>query len=230
VGRGIAEGVAALRTRPTAICLVGADVVGSFVYGAQTVVFVMVARQAGLGLHGYGYLFAAVGVGALAGTALAGRVLRLPARAGAAIAMGVLGLSMIAMPGARLGVVAVVLAGASGLGSILVEVMAETSLQRTLPEDVFGRAYGLAIPAAVAGIAVGSLSASALVSSIGLNGTLTACGSVALAYGVLLVGRRPTVAASAAPAAPTAQVSSASLAAVADRGPGGKLTEHVSFG
>jgi hypothetical protein len=204
VGRGIAEGAAVLRTRPTAICLVGADVVSSFVYGAQTVVFVFVARQAGLGLHGYGYLFAALGVGALAGTALAGRVLRLPARAGTAIAMGLLGLSMIAMPGARLGAVAIVLAGASGLGSILVEVMAETSLQRTLPAEAFGRAYGLAIPAAVAGIAAGSLSASALVSTIGLNGTLIACGSAALAYGVLLAGRRSAVVTGAVPVAPAA--------------------------
>jgi MFS family permease len=132
---GIADGAAALQARPAAIWLVGADVMGSLVYGLQTVVFVLVARQAGLGLHGYGYLFAALGAGALAGTSLAGQLLKLPYRAGAAIATGLVGLPMIAMPAARLGAVAILLAGVSGIGSILVEVMAETGLQRTLPAE-----------------------------------------------------------------------------------------------
>jgi hypothetical protein len=170
----------------------------SLVYGMQTVVFVLVARQAGLGLHGYGYLFAALGVGALAGTSLAGRALKLPYRTGAAIAMGLVGLSMIAMPAARLGAVAILLACVNGAGSILVEVMAETGLQRTLPEEIFGRAYGVAVPATIAGIAAGSLAAPALVSGLGLNGALVACGSLALAYGLLLIGRRHSAPAPAA--------------------------------
>jgi MFS family permease len=198
VPRGIADGAAALRANPAAFCLVGADVMCSLVYGMQTVVFVLVARQAGLGLHGYGYLFAALGVGAFAGTALAGRALKLPYRAGAATAMGLVGLSMIAMPAARLGAVAILLACVNGAGSILVEVMTETGLQRTLPEEVFCRAYGLAIPATVAGIAAGSLAAPALVSGLGLDGALITCGSLALAYGLLLIRRRQSALAPAA--------------------------------
>jgi MFS family permease len=201
---GIADGAAALRARPAAVRLVGADVMCSLVYGMQTVVFVLVARQAGLGLHGYGYLFAALGVGAMAGTSLAGRVLRLPYRAGTAIAMGLVGLSMIAMPAARLGAVALLLACVSGAGSILVEVMAETGLQRTLPQEIFGRAYGLAIPATITGIAAGSLAAPALVSGLGLDGALITCGSLALAYGLLLIVRRPATDPTVTPVAPTA--------------------------
>jgi hypothetical protein len=53
-------------------------------------------------------------------------------------------------------------------GAILVEVMTETGLQRLLPADVFGRAYGLAIPASIGGIVVGSLIAPVLVSTAGL--------------------------------------------------------------
>ena len=146
VSSGIADGAAALRAHPAAIRLVGRRWMCSFVYGMQTVVFVLVARQAGLGLHGYGYLFAALGVGALAGTSLAGRALKLPYRTGAAIAMGLVGLSMIVMPAARLGAVAILLACVNGAGSILVEVMTETGLQRTLPEEIFGRAYGAGDP------------------------------------------------------------------------------------
>jgi MFS family permease len=191
VPRGIADGAAALRAHPAAIRLVGADLMCSIVYGMQTVVLVLVARQAGLGLHGYGYLFAALGVGALLGTALAGRAVRLPFRLGLALAMGLVGLSMMALPAARLGVIAILLAGVNGTGAILVEVMTETGLQRLLPADVFGRAYGLAIPASIGGIVVGSLIAPVLVSAAGLNGALVISGAVAVGYGVqLLAGWR----------------------------------------
>ena len=47
---------------------------------------------------------------------------------------------------------AIALAAVTGTGAILVEVLTETSLQRTLPAGVFGRAYGLALPASMAGI------------------------------------------------------------------------------
>ena len=48
----------------------------SLVYGMQTVLFILVAGRAGLGMHGYGYLFAAIGAGGLIGTSLAGRAAR----------------------------------------------------------------------------------------------------------------------------------------------------------
>jgi hypothetical protein len=177
----------ALRAHPAAIRLVGADLMCSVVYGMQTVVLFLVARQAGLGLHGYGYLFAALGVGALAGTALAGRALRLPFRLGLAFAMSLVGLSMIALPAARLGVIAILMVGVNGAGAILVEVMTETGLQRMLPDDVFGRAYGLAIPASIGGIVVGSLIAPVLVSAAGLSGALVISGAVAVGYGLQLM-------------------------------------------
>jgi predicted MFS family arabinose efflux permease len=216
---GITDGAAALRAHPAAIRLVGADLICSVVYGMQTVVLVLVADQAGLGMHGYGYLFAAVGVGALVGISLAGRALRLPFRPGLALAMSLVGLSMLALPAARWGSLALVLAAVSGAGAILVEIMTETGLQRMLPEEVFGRAYGLALPASVAGIVVGSLIAPVLVSVIGLTGALVACGGVATAYGLqLIAGRRPAPAHAAAHAA-SHPLSSAPPATPADLAP-----------
>jgi len=51
-----------------------------------------------------------------------------------------------------------------------------------LDDEVFGRAYGLALPAAVAGIAAGSLLAPVLVSAFGATAALLASGGVVVAY------------------------------------------------
>src|SRR5689334_9577290 len=71
--REVADGAAVLRAHPQALRLVGADIICSLIYGLQTVLLIGVAHRAGLGLHGYSFLFAAIGAGGLAGAALAGR-------------------------------------------------------------------------------------------------------------------------------------------------------------
>ena len=186
--RGVADGAAVLRAHPRALWQVGADIMCSLVYGMQTVLLIGVADRAGLGLHGYGYLFAAIGVGGLAGTALAGRALRCPhPRAVLLTALSVVGLPMLLLGFAVWAPAAIVLAAATGTGAILVEIITETGLQRTLPPAVFGRAYGLALPASIAGIVVGSLVAPALTSLLGETGALVACGAVTIGYGVLLL-------------------------------------------
>jgi hypothetical protein len=185
--RQMADGAAALRAHPAAVRLVGADIVCSLVYGMQTVLFIFVARSSGLGLQGYGYLFAALGAGGLAGTALASRAARMPGRAVLVGTLAAVGLPVLLLAVVHWAPAVIVLAGATGTGAILVQIMTETGLQRTLPHDVFGRAYGLAIPVSIGGIGGGSLIASALVSTIGLTGALLMCGSIAVAYGAALV-------------------------------------------
>jgi MFS family permease len=182
--RGLAQGAAVLRASPQALRLVGADVMCSLVYGMQTVLLIYVARQAGLGLHGYGYLFASIGAGALAGTTLAGRVLRCShSRAVLALTLGAVGLPMLALAVVHQAAVALVLVAVTGIGAILVEVLTETSLQRTLPAELFGRSYGLALPASIGGIAAGSLIAPVLTSAFGGTGALVACGAGVALYG-----------------------------------------------
>ena len=78
----VADGAAALRAHPAAMRLVGADIMCSVLYGTQTVLLLVVSRHVGLGTQGYGYLFAGIGVGGLAGTALASRAAAAPGRAG----------------------------------------------------------------------------------------------------------------------------------------------------
>jgi MFS family permease len=185
--RDVADGAAALRAHPQALRLVGADIMCSLVYGMQTVLLIGVASRAGLGMHGYAYLFAGIGVGALAGTGLASRALRCPhPRAVLVTALAAVGLPMLLLAAAHWGAAAIALAAVNGAGAILVQILTETSLQRTLPPDVFGRAYGLALPASLAGIVVGSLIAPVLTSTLGGAGALIACGAVVMAYGLLL--------------------------------------------
>ena len=186
--REIAQGAAALRAHPAAVRLVGADIMCSTLYGTQTVLLLIVARGLGLGAQGYGYLFAAIGVGGLLGTALAGRASRGSrprlVLAGALLAAGLptMLLAVTHWPAA-----AIVLTGLTGMGALLVEIMTDTGLQRMLDEDVFGRAYGLAIPASLGGIVAGSLIAPVLAAGLGGSGALVAVGGAVLAYAALVL-------------------------------------------
>ncbi len=185
--RDLADGAAVLRAHPQVLRLIGADIMCSLVYGMQTVLLIGVASRAGLGLHGYGYLFAGIGAGALAGTALASRALRCPdSRAVLLAALAAVGLPMMVLAVVHWGPAAIALAAAGGTGAILVEIVTETSLQRILPPEVFGRAYALALPASLAGIVAGSLIAPLLTGLLGVPGALIACGAAPLAYGVLI--------------------------------------------
>jgi predicted MFS family arabinose efflux permease len=189
--RDIADGAAVLRAHPRALLIVGADITCSAVYGMQTVLLILVAREDGLGLHGYGYLFAGIGAGALLGTALASRAQRSRhPRAVLLAALAAVGAPMLLLAAVHWAAAAIILASVTGTGAILVEILTETGLQRALPAELFGRAYGLALPAAVAGIAAGSLTAPLLTTVLGQTGALVACGAVALSYGLALMRPR----------------------------------------
>jgi len=209
--REVADGAAVLRAHPQALRLVGADIICSLVYGLQTVLLIGVAHRAGLGLHGYSFLFAAIGAGGLAGAALAGRaasarrphVVLLAALAAAGLPMPLL--AMVHWP-----VLVLALVFASGAGAIAVEILTETCLQRSLPAEAFGRAYGLALPASIGGIAAGALTAPLLTSVVGLTGALLSVGAVVVAYGLLIQRQgAPSAPAAAGATAPSPVTASA---------------------
>jgi predicted MFS family arabinose efflux permease len=186
--REVAQGAAALRAHPAALRLVGADIMCSVLYGAQTVLLLLVSRQVGLGAQGYGYMFAAIGAGGLLGTALAGRLSRhRRSRSVLAGALAVAGVPTLLLAVVRWPAGAIVLTALTGMGALLVEILTETTLQRELDQDVFGRAYGLAFPAAIAGIVVGSVIAPGLAALLGGSGALVAVGSAVLAYALLVL-------------------------------------------
>jgi predicted MFS family arabinose efflux permease len=195
------DGAAALRRSRPVVLLVGADIAASAVYGAQTVLLVLLARR--LGGDGYGLLMAAIGAGGLLGAAVGGRVARLERSrlvlAGALLAVGAAMALLAASPSLP---AAMLLAAVCGAGSIVVEVLSETGMQRHLDDAVLARAYGLALPAALGGIVAGSLVAAPLQALLGLDGALLALGAaVALYAGLVAVAS--TAPAPVAEATPT---------------------------
>ncbi|HET9070571.1 MAG TPA: MFS transporter, partial [Acidimicrobiales bacterium] len=184
-------GLAALRANPLALRLAGADVTCSVVYGAQTVLLLLVSRSLGHGAAGYGWLLAGAGLGGVGGAVLGARASR--RRRGfapAAVALALVGVTLGAVAVAVAGSLAVVmvLAVVGAMAAIAVEVMTDTTLQQTLDEDVLGRAYGFTFPAAIGGIALGAAVATPL---LGLHGALVALGGLAVLQAAAVAARRP---------------------------------------
>jgi MFS family permease len=181
-------GARALLGQPTALRIFGADIVCSAVYGAETVLLLLLSHHLGLGDGGYGWLLAACGIGGVLGSGIAaragdGRRMRL-------ILIGALATvaactTLLADPFGVGGALA--LAIATGAGCVVVEVLADTGLQRALAPDVLARAYGFAFPATIAGIVIGSLAAPSLVALLGLDGAFVAMGALLAAYALSLV-------------------------------------------
>jgi predicted MFS family arabinose efflux permease len=201
--REIATGWRALRGYTEAMEIVGANVIASLVYGALTVLLVILGDRLGLGAAGYGYLLAAAGAGGVLAAGVSNRAAnaRNPRRA--------LIVSMIAV-GAPLPVLAVVnwlpaallLAALFGAGNLVAEVVGDTCLQRELDPNVFARAYGLVLPACFGGIVAGALLAPLGIALLGFGGTLVFIGAGVIAYGVLVLARPAAVPAPLAAVAP----------------------------
>ena len=181
--------LAALREQPVAVRFIAADVLCSLVYGAHTVLLLLLARQLGVGDAGYGYLLAACGLGGVLGTIVSGHLTTVLSPRALLLAAG----SAVAVPAVLLGApvsfpLLLVWAMVLGAGSLVVEVATDTSLQVSLPPEVLARAYGLSFPAAISGIVVGSLVAAPLVALVGVQGALVAIGSLMGAYVLVLAG------------------------------------------
>ncbi|MGA8361851.1 MAG: MFS transporter [Candidatus Dormiibacterota bacterium] len=174
----MATGIQAFVSSPSVTLLAGFSILASFVYGTDTVLFVVVSRdQLGTGSSGYGYLLAALGVG---GILMAGFMNRIAAarRLGAII---VIGMAVYCLPTALLAVVhaawiAFVLEAIRGAGTIIVDVLAITALQRLVNPDVVARVFGVFFALVLGAISLGALLMPILLGSLGLNTTLLIMG------------------------------------------------------
>lgn len=157
----------------------------SFVYGTDTVLFVGVsAHKLGTGTEGFGYLLAGLGVG---GILMAAAVNRLAgSRRLAPIIIG--GVAGYTLPTALLTVIhsvalAIPLEVVRGGSTLVVDVLAITSLQRAVPGEQLARVFGVFFAFVVGAISLGTVLAPAVVSGFGLD-----AGLLTMAFGPFALG------------------------------------------
>lgn len=166
------------------VVLVGAQ---HAVVGLMDILVVVLAIDVlGLGQGGPGALTSALGVGALIGGA-ATMVLVGRRRLSPALLVGILatGLPVAVMGFTDVALVAALLMGVYGAGKAFVDVAGRTLLQRTVPDTVLARIFGLQESMMMVGLAVGSLAAPALVAAFGARGSFVVSGTLLPAFGLL---------------------------------------------
>lgn len=158
------------------VTLVGA---AAFAYGGELVLLVIVSQQRlGLGTEGVGFLVAAVGVGGIIAAAFTSKLAdhdRPAIVLAAAVLVAGLPLSLLATVNDPIPAYALLVL--EGAGSIVLDVVAITLLQRIVPDNVMARVFGVLDSVVVAGVLAGSLVAPPLITTLGLSGTLVAFGA-----------------------------------------------------
>jgi hypothetical protein len=183
-------GIREVRRSPETRLITGLMVAQTFVRGCLNVLVVVAAyRVFDAGAGAVGYLTAAVGIGGLIGAfaamTLEGRRLAVPM--GLAVAFWGLPIALIAprpyLPAALL-LLAVV-----GAANSVEDVAGFTLLQRIVPDEVLSRVLGVVWGLAMAGLAIGSITAPLVVHALGPRASFAVVGSI-LPVLALLVWRR----------------------------------------
>jgi len=173
-------GVRAIASSPTARVIVAFSVIATAVFGIDTVMYVVLARDIlGTGAEGYGYLLAGLGVGGVLAAPLVTRAEQLP-RLSLVILAGMAAyclptLVFLVVGDPTVGFVAQVFRGA---GTLFVDVLAMTALQRSLPPNLISRVFGAFDTLCLAAIVVGSVIASAIIGLAGLDTMIWFAGAV----------------------------------------------------
>ncbi|MDR7360876.1 MFS transporter [Nocardioides marmoribigeumensis] len=171
-------GVRTIGDSTTTAVLVGFSVLATFVYGTDTVLFVVLSEERlGTGPEGYGYLLAGLGVGGVAAAGVVARMERLP-RLGPVIVAGLAlyclpTLLFLVMGSPALAFAAQVVRGAS---TLVVDVLAITALQRAVPSDRLARVFGAFDGLCLLAILVASVLTPVSLHLVGLDVTLWVVG------------------------------------------------------
>jgi CRP-like cAMP-binding protein/predicted MFS family arabinose efflux permease len=157
--RQVADGFRAVMSSSTAAVFVCFSVLASFVYGTDTVLFVPISsQQLNTGANGYGYLLAGLGVGGVLGAGLVNRLAGKRRLAPAILG----GMAVYCLPTALLVVVhqpgvAFALQILRGAGTLVVDTLAITALQRSAPKEMVARVFGVFFALVLGAISLGAL-------------------------------------------------------------------------
>jgi MFS family permease len=182
----LTAGLRALAAQPVALAVILFCGLDSAVYGATTVLYVPLSIRLGTGADGYSYLLAAAAVGGLLGAGLANRLSGTSRLA--PVIMGSIclqALPFLALVPLHAPWLAAVLQVISGIGMVIVDVLAITSLQRDLAGDLLGRVLGVFDTVILAGILLASLVTGVLLAHVSLDVTLVLLGVGIPAIGLI---------------------------------------------
>jgi predicted MFS family arabinose efflux permease len=177
----IAQMMVGLRTikgSTTAAVLVGFSVIAAFAYGADTVLFIVLTEERfGADSNGVGYFLMALGVGGVLAAGLVNRLAALP-RLGVVIQVG---LALYCLPTALIVLVddfriAIALQVVRGAGTLVVDVLAITALQRLLAPHLLSRVFGAFNTLVLGALALGALVTPMLL-ELGIDVTLLVLGA-----------------------------------------------------
>src|SRR5580658_9796114 len=172
-----AAGLRSLAAQPVAIAVILFCALDSAVYGAATVLYIPLSVRLGTGPNGYSYLLAGTALGAVLGAGLANRLSG--ATRLAPVIMGSLclqALPYLATVPVHSPALAAILQVASGIGMVIVDVLAITTLQRDLPSGVLSRVLGICDTMILGAILLASLAAGILLAHADVNVALIAVG------------------------------------------------------
>jgi MFS family permease len=170
----MAVGVRTILGLRAARTLVAFCVLVSFVYGTDTVLLVAASEhRLGTGSEGFGYLLAGLGIGGVLMAALVNRLAASSQLAPIIIA----GVACYCLPTALLAFthspgLAFVSEIVRGASTLVVDVLAITSLQRAVPSEQLARVFGVFFAFVLSAISLGALIAPVLVSAAGLRDSL----------------------------------------------------------
>ncbi len=167
------DGLKALHSNRTATVLVLFCALDSGIYGAATVLYVGISDQLGTGADGYGYLLAGAALGGVISAGVASRLSASRRLAPVILA----GIAVQAVPYALTAFVHTPVLGfglqvVSGMGMIIVDVLAITALQRDMPRGVLGRVLSLLDVAVLVSILLSSFAFAFILDAFDLHASL----------------------------------------------------------
>jgi len=180
-------GVRAILSSPTVSVMVGYSILATMVFGIDMVLFVSVSDELlGTGPDGYGYLLAGLGVGGLLAAPLVTRAEARPSLGPVILGgMAAYCLPTLVLLISHSPVVAFLVQVVRGAGTLFVDVLAVTAMQRTLPQDVMARVFGAFGTLMLAAILVGSTATSWIVSATSVEVGVWVAGAGVFGFSLL---------------------------------------------